>query len=192
MNLRKATIRIVLAFVSIIAIGGMIASCSSDEFEGPKKTLARRKIQSGEPEWNIEKLKARDPDSEYGHFLFGDENVLLEVQLNWTEGYLDRSPWARVSFSKPVEIFSKRYDKRNTRPAEGVRVLSSNAQILSSGTYVRWSTSGFSLHNVDVQVHYRLIGTLQHSNGDSTCWISSDTIDTTITEKYTIPDECFE
>lgn len=57
MNLRKATIRIVLAFVSVIAIGGMIASCSSDEFEtndiAHKKTLATRSANNyGDPNYS--------------------------------------------------------------------------------------------------------------------------------------------
>ena len=49
MNIKKVTIRIVFTFLTVIALGSMIASCSTEEFEGPRKTLATRSAAGAEP-----------------------------------------------------------------------------------------------------------------------------------------------
>ena len=83
MNLRKATIRMVFASVSVIALGGMIAGCSTDEFEevGPRKTLARRK-----DEINPEIFRYKVAAGNMHHQKNGNYTRLNAV-LRWDEGW---------------------------------------------------------------------------------------------------------
>ena len=91
MNLRKATIRIVLAFVSVIAIGGMIAGCSTDEFEGPRKTLARRQDIPTEDFDNV--VNPTDTiQSTFNYYIenLAGDSISFDFYVHWTEGVANK------------------------------------------------------------------------------------------------------
>lgn len=80
MDLRKATSRIVFAFLAVIMAGSMMIGCSSDEFEGPRKTLATRSTMGTEPGNYV-----RVTDGSRSLSLDGTDSKVF-ITLSWKSG----------------------------------------------------------------------------------------------------------
>lgn len=184
--MKKVKMSIALSLWVMMLLGGLSLSCSSDEHEMQvdSKTMARRKMQG----WNTEYLKPRNHASSDGYFRFGDANLTFEVQLDWNDGYYDRAPLATIRYEYCRifdELYKKKFDDENEI------LISYDPEIISSGTYVEWSQTGISLHNVDAHIQYRITATIQHNNGDGTCSFRNEVINKKLSELLTIPNWCF-
>lgn len=103
MNLKKVTIRFVFTIVTAVALGSMIASCSNEEFEGPRLTLATRSAGGTEPS-NMEfgNKEAYIPDE-----LIGSSGCVYKaIKECFGEEYtLDSIKKAMSHFSRNVEYY---------------------------------------------------------------------------------------
>lgn len=91
MNLKKVTIRIVFTLLAVIALGSMIASCSNEEFECPRKTLATRSTAGTEP-GNYMKVLSSQFDT-----ICDGLDSKVQVRMSWTSGRVTPIPVSRLS-----------------------------------------------------------------------------------------------
>ena len=154
MNLRKATIRIVLAFVSVIAVGGLIASCSTEEFEGPRKTLATRSTMGTEPGVPNENSRWKITDSFLGNISFDDKDSIFnfEVPIEYNSGEVYPDDRTGLHERGSNVLYCKRLDMTGKYDIE---VVSFNSQIHSP---LKWyqSADGRFAFNVIANITYEV------------------------------------
>jgi len=175
MNLRKVTIRIVLAVVSVIAVGGMIAGCSSEEFEevGPRKTQAKRK-----DEINPEIFRYKVAAGNMHHQKNGNYtrlNAVLRWDEGWTQNYQDaflfERVWADSVKPHPGEIkrlsrcsFENKYWLEPQNNDNRVRISYS----AHADTKIYFRDSG---GNMDSLIEHIFLDTIQYVNAVETNYL---------------------
>lgn len=109
MELRKATSGLVFAFFAAIMVGSVIVGCSSEEFEGPRKTLATRSAND-----LVEHIKT---GGSLTHILTSNnDSVTFYVPVTWTAGWYSYNPKAQINIDKKdVKIRILEY-KKNVDP----------------------------------------------------------------------------
>ncbi len=109
MNLKKVTIRIVFTLLAVIALGSMIASCSNEEFEGPRKTLARRDLQN-----DVENSVYMQPDMREINIPLNEIGGHLPVRIHWPFGKI--FPTFEVNMVTVAEFRSAFWNRSKTYP----------------------------------------------------------------------------
>lgn len=106
MELRKVTRKMVFTFLSVIALGGMIAGCSTEEFEGPRKTQARRRDETNPEIFRYHVGAGSMHHKKDGYYT--KMNAKLSWNEGWTQNYQDaflsESVWVDSVRPYPGEI----------------------------------------------------------------------------------------